>query len=76
MNCIRIRKRKDHVQDPVCTLGRVGYGGTLSQNISMRYHFVREIIPHGDIVIIKVGTQDSPTNMMTKSLSIAKFVHC
>ena len=76
MNCSWIRKRKDRVPDPVCTLGQVRYGGTLSQNISMRYPFVSEIIAHGDIVISKVGTQDSPTDMMTKSLPIAKFVHC
>ena len=37
---------------------------------------MREIIAHGDIVISKVGTQDSPTYMMTKSVPIAKFVHC
>ena len=27
MNCIRIRKRKDRVSDPVRIPGRVGYGG-------------------------------------------------
>ena len=27
---------------------------------------MREIIAHGDIVVSKVGTQDNPTNMMTK----------
>ena len=37
---------------------------------------MREIIAHGDIVVSKVGTQDNPTNMMTKSFPIAKFVHC
>ena len=26
MNCIRIRKREDHVSDPLCTSGRVGSG--------------------------------------------------
>ena len=37
---------------------------------------MREIIAHSDIVISKVGTQDIPIDMMTKSLPIAKFVHC
>ena len=37
---------------------------------------MREIIARGDIVVNKVGTQDNPTDMMTKSLPIAKFVHC
>ena len=48
-----------------------------TKHIDVRYHFVREIIARGDIVVSKVGTQDNPTNMMiTKSLPIAKFVHC
>ena len=37
---------------------------------------MHEIIDHGDIVVSKVGTQDNPAYMMTKSLPIAKFVHC
>ena len=36
----------------------------------VRYHFVREIIACDDIVVSKVGTQDNPTYMMTKSLPI------
>ena len=47
-----------------------------TKQIDVRYHFVREIITRGDIVVSKVGTQDNPTDMMTKSLPIAKFVHC
>ena len=46
-----------------------------TKHIDMRYHFVREIIAHGDIVVSKVGTQDNSADMMTKSLLIAKFVH-
>ena len=42
----------------------------------VRYHIVLKIIAHGDIVVSKVGTQDNPTDMMTKSLHIAKFMHC
>ena len=47
-----------------------------TKHIDVRYHFVREIITRGDIVVSKVGTQDNPADMMTKSLPIAKFVHC
>ena len=46
------------------------------KHIDVRYHFVCEIIARGDIVVSKVETQDNPVNMMTKSLNIAKFVHC
>ena len=45
-------------------------------NIDVRYQFVREIIARGDIVVSKVVTQDNLADMMTKSLPIAKFVHC
>ena len=46
-----------------------------TKHIDVRYHFVREIIPRGDIVVSKVGTLDNPADMMTKPLPIAKFVH-
>ena len=48
----------------------------MMKHIDVRYHFVREIIARGDIVVSKVGTQDNHADIMTKSLSIAKFVHC
>ena len=47
-----------------------------TKHIDVRYHFVREVIARGDIVVSKVGTQDNSADMMTKSLPIAKFVHC
>ena len=37
-----------------------------TKHIDVRYHFVCEIIAHGDIVVNKVGTQDNPIDMMTK----------
>ena len=46
-----------------------------TKHIDVRYHFVREIIARGDIVMSKVGTQDNLAYMMNKSLPIAKFVH-
>ena len=46
------------------------------KHIDVRYHFVCDVITHGDIVMSKVSTHDNPTDMMTKSLPIAKFEHC
>ena len=46
------------------------------KHIDVRYHFVHEIFARGDIVVSKVETQDNPIDMMTKSLPIAKFMHC
>ncbi|PHU21405.1 Ubiquitin carboxyl-terminal hydrolase 20 [Capsicum chinense] len=47
-----------------------------TKHIDVQYHFVREIIAHGDIVVSKISTHDNPTNMMTKTLPSAKFEHC
>ena len=48
----------------------------MTKHIDVRYHFVHEIIARCDIIVSKVRTQDNLANMMTKSLPIAKFVHC
>ena len=47
-----------------------------AKHIHVRYHFVLEIITHGDIVMSKAGIQDNYVDMMTKSLPIVTFVHC
>ncbi|KAF3618096.1 hypothetical protein FXO38_33610, partial [Capsicum annuum] len=47
-----------------------------TNHIDVRYHFVREIIARGDIVVRKISTHDNPTDMMTKTLPSAKFEHC
>ena len=47
-----------------------------TKHFDVKYHFVHEIIACGDIVVSKVGTQESLLDMMTKSHPIAKFVHC
>ena len=47
-----------------------------TKHIDIRYHFVRDVIAHGDIVVSNVSTHNNLANMMTKSLPIAKFEHC
>ncbi|KAG8501668.1 hypothetical protein CXB51_004714 [Gossypium anomalum] len=47
-----------------------------TKHIDARYHFVREIITRGDIVMSKISTHENPVDMMTKSLPITKFEHC
>ncbi|KAG8483204.1 hypothetical protein CXB51_022209 [Gossypium anomalum] len=47
-----------------------------TKHIDVRYHFVRDIITRGDIVVSKISTNENPTDMMTKSLPITKFEHC
>ena len=47
-----------------------------TKHIDVRYHFVREIIASGDIIVSKIGTCDNPADMLTKLLPISKFEHC
>ncbi|KAG8473087.1 hypothetical protein CXB51_034983 [Gossypium anomalum] len=47
-----------------------------TKHIDVRYHFVRDIIDRGDIVVSKISTHENPTDVMTKSLPITKFEHC
>ncbi|PHT70813.1 hypothetical protein T459_25917 [Capsicum annuum] len=47
-----------------------------TKHIDLWYHFVREIIARGDIVVSKISTHDNPADMMTKTLPSAKFEHC
>ncbi|KAG8492887.1 hypothetical protein CXB51_010059 [Gossypium anomalum] len=47
-----------------------------TKHIDVRYHFVRDIIARGDIVVSKISTHKNPADMMTKSLPITTFKHC
>ncbi|KAG8492178.1 hypothetical protein CXB51_009620 [Gossypium anomalum] len=47
-----------------------------TKHIDVRYHFVRDIIARGDIVVSKISTHENPADMMTKSLLVTKFEHC
>ncbi|KAG8500185.1 hypothetical protein CXB51_004397 [Gossypium anomalum] len=47
-----------------------------TKHIDVRYHFIRDIIARGDIVVSKISTHENPADMMTKSLPITKFEHC
>ncbi|KAG8478386.1 hypothetical protein CXB51_028195 [Gossypium anomalum] len=47
-----------------------------TKHIDVRYHFVRDIIARGDIVVSKINTHENPADIMTKSFPITKFEHC
>ena len=47
-----------------------------TKHIDVRYHFVRDVIARGDVVVEKVSTHDNPADMLTKLLPLSKFVHC
>lgn len=47
-----------------------------TKHIDVRYHFVREIIEDGNVLLQKVSTADNPADMLTKVVSGIKFHHC
>ncbi|GMP36216.1 hypothetical protein CsSME_00008418 [Camellia sinensis var. sinensis] len=47
-----------------------------TKHIEVRFHFIREIVNEGDILLQKIGTADNPADMLTKVVSGIKFQHC
>lgn len=47
-----------------------------TKHIDVRYHFVREIVDEGDILLQKIATADNPADMLTKVVTGVKFKHC
>lgn len=46
-----------------------------TKHIDVRFHFIREIVNEGDILLQKIGTADNPADMLTKVVSGIKFQH-
>ena len=44
-----------------------------TKHIDVRYHFLRDIISQGNIIVKKIGTSDNAANMFTKPIPICKF---
>ncbi|KAM2897932.1 hypothetical protein COP2_007520 [Malus domestica] len=47
-----------------------------TKHIDVRYHFVREIIAEGEILVKKITSADNPADMLTKVVGASKFKHC
>ena len=47
-----------------------------TKHIDVRYHFVREIIEEGGVLVQKIKTDDNPADMLTKVMTTIKFNHC
>ena len=43
------------------------------KHIDVRYHFVREIIEEGEVLVQKIKTDDNPADMLTKVVTMIKF---
>ena len=42
----------------------------------VKLHFIRDIVSTEVINIEKISTKDNPTDILTKTLPMAKFKHC
>ena len=47
-----------------------------TKHIDVKYHYVREIIEDGDVLLKKIDTKDNPSDMLTKVVSGVKFQYC
>ena len=47
-----------------------------TRHIDVRYHFVREIIEEGGVLVQKIKTDDNLADMLTKVVTPIKFNHC
>ena len=48
----------------------------LTKHIDVRYHFFREIIEEGGVLVQKIKTDDNLADMFTKVVTMIKFNHC
>lgn len=62
-------------QSAICLAkNQVHHGRT--KHIDVRFHFIREIIDEGNILLQKIQTAENPADMLTKVVSGIKFQHC
>ncbi|KAG9450470.1 hypothetical protein H6P81_010435 [Aristolochia fimbriata] len=47
-----------------------------TKHIDVRFHFIKDTIAQGTVMVKKIGTEDNLADMLTKSLPVKKFEHC
>lgn len=47
-----------------------------TEHIDVRYHFIRDIIDDGGVIMQKIHTTDNPADMLTKVVTVVKFQYC
>jgi hypothetical protein len=45
----------------------------MSKHIDLKYHFIRECIERGQIVVKRVGTEEQKADVLTKPMSAIKL---
>ena len=47
-----------------------------TKHIDVKYHFIRDMLEDKLLELVKVHTDDNPTDLMTKGLPPERFAHC
>ena len=47
-----------------------------AKHIDVKYHYVREIIESGVVLLRKIDSKDNPLDMLMKVVSEVKFQYC
>ena len=46
-----------------------------TKHIDVKYHFIRDVLEDKHMELVKVHTDDNPTNVLTKGLAFECFAH-
>jgi hypothetical protein len=47
-----------------------------SNHIDVKYHYVRDMVAQGKLMVCKISTHDNHDDMMTRLIPVAKFELC
>ena len=47
-----------------------------TKHIDVKHHFIHEVVESGAIKLVKIASEDNPTDMLTKSVLRNKFENC
>ncbi|KAK3025963.1 hypothetical protein RJ639_040937 [Escallonia herrerae] len=47
-----------------------------TKHIDVRFHFIRDVVSQGTVMVEKIFTDENPADMMTKHIPEIKFKHC
>ena len=47
-----------------------------TKHIDVKFHFIRDLISNGVVKLLKIDTEDNPSDMGTKIVTNTKFKHC
>ena len=47
-----------------------------TKHIDVKYHFIRDVLEDKHMELVKVHTDDNPTDLLTKGIAFELFAHC